>query len=353
MVIEYLLLQLGNNMLANISNFVLKKLIPFIVSLTGVKKDSWDLEKYNIVLQSLVMIPFKRLRGVRRNVKSVERQYDELSGLYIKHNYYEGQERYSVVNGGIKKISSIDNVKEIRQEINDILKKYRFKTILEVGIGELTTIEAIYSEFGPDIDCFGIDLSFNRVYHGLSEFRRRHEKIPKIAKADAIKLPLPDNSIDLVFTRHTLEQMPLVFQKALSEISRVAKSSVVLFEPSYELGSFPQKLKMINYDYVRGIPKYLKKTPGVELNEMYLMRNSANPLNHTACFEITIYNESNNKRLSDRPIDFVCPVSHAMLEKREGYLYCKESSLAYALLEGIPNLDPQYSIYMTEPESYE
>jgi len=327
--------------------------MPIILTILREKKGGWRENKIHVFVSGIISIPLKWLRGIRRNRVSVEKDYDRIAGLYIKDNYYEGRERYSVVNGEVKKISSIENMKMIRLEINDILKEYEFKTILEVGVGELTSIEAIYSEFGPDIDCYGIDLSFNRVFHGLSEFRNRHEKVPKIAKADATKLPFPDNSFDLVYTRHTLEQMPLVYQKALDEIFRVAKNNVILFEPSFELGSFTQKSKMINSDYVRGMPKYLNRILDVELSEMFLMQNSANPLNHTACFKITVNNESNNKRLSDGPIDFVCPVSHAMLEKRDGYLYCQESSLAYALLEGIPNLDPQYSIYMTEPESYE
>lgn len=324
--------------------------MPIILAVLRVKKGSWLEKKIHVFVSAIILIPLKRVRGIRRNRVSVEEDYDRIAGLYIKNNYYEGRERYSVVSGEVKKISSIENMKKIRLEINSILKEYKFKSILEVGVGELTSIEAIFSEFGPGIDCYGIDLSFNRVFHGLSEFRRRHEKIPKIAKADATKLPFPDNSFDLVYTRHALEQMPLVYQKALDEISRVAKNNVLLFEPSFELGSFTQKLKMINSDYVRGIPKYLNKMSGIELSEMFLMQNSANPLNHTTCFKITVNNESNNKRLSDGPIDFVCPVCHAMLEKRDGYLYCRESSLAFSVLEGVPNLDPTYSILITKPQ---
>ena len=51
---------------------------------------------------------------------------------------------------------------------------------------------------------------------------------------------------------------------------------------------------MLNNDYVRGIPSFLNKRAGVKLNDVFLMKNSANPLNHTACFKITV-----DKKLED------------------------------------------------------
>ena len=51
--------------------------------------------------------------------------------------------------------------------------------------------------------------------------------MPTVAKANALKLPFPDDSFDVVITRHTLEQMPKVYQKALDEIFRVSKNHVI------------------------------------------------------------------------------------------------------------------------------
>lgn len=323
-----------------------------IYKLFIIKKESWREHKINILISGLISIPLNKLKKIRRKRGFVENQYDQIAGLYIKDNYYHGRERFSVVDGEIKKINSIDNARKIRVEINKLLRVYQFKSILEIGVGELTSLEAIYCEFGPDLDCYGIDLSFNRVYHGLFEYRKRHKRIPKIAKADAIMLPFPDNSFDLVYTRHTLEQMPTVFEKALDEIFRVAKKHIVLFEPSFELGSLTQKVKMINYDYVRGIPAYLKKKVDVHLNEMYLMQNSANPLNHTACFKINVEKNHENDQLSNESINFVCPYTHAELVEKDGYLFSPKANRAFTVIEGIPNFDPEYSIVLTEPHTY-
>ena len=132
----------------SLSTLVIKKIIPFIVKLIGGKKDSWEEEKYSTAILSLIMIRLKRLKGVRRNPKFVENQYDELSGLYRRDNHYQSTMRYSIVDGQVKQISSIDNMQEIRKEIRNVLSDYKFKSVLEVGVGELTTIEDIYKFFG-------------------------------------------------------------------------------------------------------------------------------------------------------------------------------------------------------------
>ena len=331
-----------------LGNFVNNKLLPFLVALSGARRDSWRAEKTFIFLQSLVMIPVKRIRGLRRNSRFVEKQYDELSGLYIMDNYYKGRLRYSVVDGDVKEISSIDNAGMIRQEIKEILEQYKFKSILEVGVGELTSMENIYKNFGPDIDCYGIDLSLNRLHHGLAEYSKRHKSVPIVAKANAIKLPFPDDSFDLVYTRHTLEQMPLIYEQALDEIIRVSKKQIILFEPSFELGSLAQKVKMLNTDYVKGIPNYIDANDMVLVDEIHLMKNSANPLNHTACYKLHLKKPCISEH---SPVQFVCPQSKSPLIKKDGYYFSKETSRAYPIVEGIPVLDYDYSVGISEPNS--
>jgi len=326
-------------------------ILPIINLILFIDKGSWREKKINVFVRGILFIPLKKLRKNRRERKFVENQYDHIAGSYIRDNYYQGKERFSVVDGGIKKIDSIENMKKIRIEINNILKEIKFNSVLEIGVGELTSLEAIYREFGPELDCYGIDLSFNRVYHGLAEFNQKYNKVPRIAKADATMLPFPDNSIDLVYTRHTLEQMPTIFEKALDEIFRVAKKNIILFEPSYELSSLTQKIKMINSDYVRGIPKYINNKNDVKLNDMFLMQNSANPLNHTACFKITMGKNLKNKSIT-RPIDFVCPYTRTKLVEKDGYLFSPKANRAYTVIEDIPILDPEYSVILTKPQKY-
>lgn len=320
-------------------------LIPSILTLLGFQRESWSYEKMTVAIQSLIMIPYKRLKGVRRNATFVEHQYDQISGMYIKDNFYQGRDRYSVVDGEVKLISSVDNMRHIRKEMASVLSDLDFDTVLEVGVGELTTLGSISEMFGSDLTLHGVDLSLNRMRHGLAEYEKRFTGSPTVSKANAIKLPYADNTFDLVYTRHTLEQMPNIYQSALDEIIRVSRRHVVLFEPSFRLGGWVQKLKMLNTDYVRGISKFLAQKSDVLLSPPYLMSNSANPLNHTACYRMVV--EKSDMPVVETAPAVVCPLTKGILERRDGYLLSETASRAYPIIDGIPVLDETYSFVIT------
>ena len=72
------------------------------------------------------------------------------------------------------------------------------------------------------------------------------------------KLPLKENSIDLIFTIHSLEPNNKIKNKIFDELFRVSRHGVILMEPHYEISSKKQKKRMLKLDYVRGIEKLLK-----------------------------------------------------------------------------------------------
>lgn len=330
-----------------IGQLLFNKILPKLIILFGIKESTWQFKKINIFIQSIIMIPVKRLKGTRRTISFVEKQYDEISGSYIQENYYKEKKRFSIVKGEIQEISSIQNMQLIREEIKMILDQYNFKNILEVGAGELTTLEDIYRFKNSKITCYGIDLSLNRLAHGICEFKKKHTKTPYVSKSNATKLPFPDNSFDLVITRHTLEQMPKIFKLAIDEIVRVSKKNIIFFEPSFELGTLTQKLKMLNSDYVRGIPKYLSTKTNLIIKKPYLMNNSANPLNHTACTKIEI----NDHQINDYEyniIPFVCPISKEKLQMHKDFLYANTAQIAYPIINDIPILDASYSFKLSK-----
>lgn len=330
-----------------ISQLLFDKILPKLLTLFGIKEGTWQFKKINIFIQSIIMIPIKRLKGTRRTKSFVEKQYDEIAGSYIQENYYKEKKRFSVVQGEIQEISSIKNMQLIREEIKMILDQYNFKNILEVGAGELTTLEDIYRFKNGKINCYGIDLSLNRLVHGISEFKKKHKNTPYVSKSNATKLPFPDNSFDLVITRHTLEQMPKIFKLAIDEIIRVSKKNIIFFEPSFELGTLTQKLKILNSDYVRGIPNYLSTKTNLIVQKPYLMNNSANPLNHTACTKIQIKDHLFNN-LDCEIIPFVCPISKEKLITHKDFLYAKTAKIAYPIINNIPILDESYSFKLSK-----
>ena len=102
---------------------VFNQLIEFILDALFIKKASWNREKMFFLISSLILIPFNWIRGRRRVSRNVEVQYDQISGSYIQDNYYIDKERYCIVDDKVEFISSIENMKKIRIECNEVLSE--------------------------------------------------------------------------------------------------------------------------------------------------------------------------------------------------------------------------------------
>jgi hypothetical protein len=95
---------------------------------------------------------------------------------------------------------------------------------------------------------------------------------------DLFRIPLADNSIDVIYTSHSLE--PNVGREALAinELLRVARKVVVLVEPLYELAPENAKKRMAEHGYVRGLKTTAEKL-GANVVEYGLLDICSNPLN--------------------------------------------------------------------------
>lgn len=69
--------------------------------------------------------------------------------------------------------------------------------MLEVGAGELNILDHVAKHFGDQKQYLGIELSLNRLCHGVDFFCRKQGLKAELAKADACFLPLPDKSVDV------------------------------------------------------------------------------------------------------------------------------------------------------------
>ena len=276
----------------------------------------------------------------------VEKKYDELSGSYIHRKYYGGQDgkKFYYVNNRIKKITYGEQTRNQMNEYFKIISENEFKTILEVGAGELTTLGSLADLFGNDIDYYALDLSLNRVYQGREDFLKRHSCAVEVCKANAAALPYPDKFFDVVFTSHCLEHMPYDYKKAIDEMCRVARKAVILFEPSYELGTFSQKLRMTAKDYVRGIPKYVNSLNTARLSAHFFLKSGA-LFNRTACHLIEVVHHAEAPE-TKQPFKYVCPACRSDLAERDNCLVCQNCSKIYFIFEEIPLLDDKYSFYI-------
>ncbi len=159
--------------------------------------------------------------------------------------------------------------------------------------------------------------------------------------ANLFEIPLLDNSIDIVYTSHSIEPNGGKEEEALKELMRITKKYLILLEPSFEFANDEAKARMKKHGYVTELYSTAKNL-NYKIVEHRLFDYSANPLNPTGL--IIIEKEQNNSNSAN----LVCPISHTELMKyNESLLYSKESFLAYPVIEGIPCLLKENSILAT------
>jgi len=155
-----------------------------------------------------------------RSLEKVKNKYDNISGSYIK-NYLDSNKKF---------IAQINNnqVVELRgskedyysKYLNNIIIKTNSKSFLEVGAGELTLAADIIKNLKKYfLDYTGaLDLSLNRLIAGNEFLKKQNLNIDFVVNGDASNLPFPDNSFDIVYTSHCLEQVPHLFLILLFQI---------------------------------------------------------------------------------------------------------------------------------------
>ena len=170
----------------------------------------------------------------------------------------------------------------------DVITKLAPKSVLEVGSGNGLNLFTLASCF-PDIEFTGIELTENGVAQAqtaqqshplpskLVEFfpwkLKNEEALRQISfnQGDACSLPFDNSSFDLVFTRLALEQMETIRDKALSEISRVARSHTIMVEPFAEFNQDSIRLNYVKSKDYFSLPYAQLKQFGIE--PIYIFSN--------------------------------------------------------------------------------
>ena len=116
--------------------------------------------------------------------------YDFQAGTYIKL-YREDSE-------SIRKFC--------RKIADEILKLGNFNSLLEVGVGEGTTLMPVLSMLNQQPEkCFGFDISWSRIKYANIFAKEFNMSNVELFTGDLFCSPIKDNSIDVVYTCHSIE----------------------------------------------------------------------------------------------------------------------------------------------------
>jgi SAM-dependent methyltransferase len=223
------------------------------------------------------------------------------------------------------------------------------QTVLDCGTGEMTTLAGLMRHLPQRLEMLAFDLSLSRIRAGR-EYTARTMGVQAMAIRSFVaamdRIPLEDNSVDLVITSHALEPNHGREELLLKELLRVCRGTVVLFEPSWEGNSADGRHRMERFGYIRGLPNHIKALGGDLVKESPIA-HCVNPLNPTHCYVINP--RKTRPALKEGETPLCCPMTGQRLQKREGYYWSPEGLYAYPVIEGVPILRSAAAILMTRP----
>lgn len=216
-------------------------------------------------------------------------------------------------------------------------------SILEVGVGEATTLAGVLGELGSKKGrAFGFDVSWSRVGEGRKWLRESGQEADLFV-ADLLNIPMGDGSVDVVYSSHSLEPNRGREEAAVRECLRVARKAVVLVEPIYELASAEAQARMRHHGYVEGLRATAEHLEA-EVLDYRLLDDSPNPLNPSGVLCLKKPGISGSASGTDQAAEWRCPMTGAELNRADDVFYAAEVGMAYPVLKGIPMLRAEHAI---------
>ena len=178
-----------------------------------------------------------------------------------------------------------------------------------------------------------MELAWSRLEVGKKFAKEENITIDQYIIASALKIPLPDDSIDIVFTSHCLEQIGKNSDQAISEMVRIARKYVVLVEPGWELVNTYQRKANRKTGRVEEIDKKIKQQ-GLDLIRHELFPYCNNIFNRSTLYVIKISNSQSNES------NLQCPSCEQELKyvDHDYYLHCCSCKTLYPHIKEIPCL---------------
>jgi len=263
----------------------------------------------------------------QNNIEDILISYDIQSGIYIK---------YFLKDYEIRK----NNGESIAKVIETLGS---FDSLIEVGIGEATTLSPLVKKLNTKPkEIMGFDISWSRLKYAQGFLNDMDIQGVNLFTGNLFEVPLADNSVDIVYTSHSIEPNGGKEEEALKELYRITKKYLILLEPAFEFANENAKQRMQSHGFITNLYGTAKKL-GYKIIEHKLFDYQWKPeINPTGLIIIEKKSESTNN------CNLVCPITKTELIKyNDSFLFSKESMLAYPILDSIPCLLKENAILAT------
>lgn len=258
--------------------------------------------------------------------------YDFQAGSYVEKFNKNKNFSYNYV----KKLANIINSLECNKT-----------SIFEGGVGEATTLVPLIENLKDNFKWVGgNDIAYSRIKIAQLFCGEHLKKNINLFMGDLFNIPIKDNSIDVVYTSHSLEPNGGKEKELLEELYRITRGYLILLEPAYEFANEEAKTRMISHGYVTRLYETAKKM-NLNIISYELYGINSNDLNPTG---IMIIKKNIDNDYIEDPI--CCPITHTNLEKLGNCYYSNDSMLAYPIINRVPCLTKDNAIVATKMKQF-
>jgi len=278
----------------------------------------------------------KNISEILREELEVDHNTDEI--IEISYDLQAGSYTDAQTDGDVAQRKR-NYCAEIVRTIRSLCKP---NSILEAGVGEATTFSGVLLGFEMPIPSFAFDLSWSRVAYARKWLEKAGIRNATLCTGNLLHLPYADNSIDVVYTSHSIEPNGGYEEVILKELYRVAMRYVVLLEPGYELAGDDARRRMDSHGYCKNLTG-VSESLGYEVIKHKLFPVTSNPLNPTA---LTIIRKDERAPSSSHVL--ACPKYKTPLEEVGGMLFSPEALVVYPIVGGIPCLRIENGVFASK-----
>ncbi|GBD32119.1 hypothetical protein HRbin33_01083 [bacterium HR33] len=278
----------------------------------------------------------RNISALLREEKGLQRNTDEIIEI-----------AYGLQTGSY--IASMENAEMAEHQRNytleiakTILSLCKPMSILEAGVGEATTLSGVLQHLQAEVSNFGFDLSWSRVAYAKRWLQSQGVSNTTLCTGNLRHIPFASNSIDVVYTSHSIEPNGGNEEPILQELFRVTRRFLILLEPGYELANDEARRRMDTHGYCKNL-KGIADSLGYDVLEHKLFPFTSNPLNPTA---ITIIKKDEDAV----PPSYIlaCPKFKTPLEEIGNMLFSPEALVVYPIVGGIPCLRIENGIFASK-----
>lgn len=205
-------------------------------------------------------------------------------------------------------------------------------SLLEAGVGEATTLSGVLQNLPITVASHGFDLSWSRVAYASRWLHQNGIEDTVLCSGALQDIPFLSNSIDVVYTSHSIEPNGGAEEPILRELYRVARRFVLLFEPAYELASDSARQRMESHGYCRNLVGTAESL-GYDVLEHEVFTHGTDPQNPTA---LTVIRKETDTEIPSAVL--ACPRFKTPLKPLGGMLFSPEALMVYPIIGGIPCL---------------